>query len=64
MVVEVVISQSDLPVGSTIGLLLGGVLIGVICGVGGSCIVFKVYLTKFKKGEISEKKQTKKLEVK
>ena len=62
--VEAVTYQSDLPVGSTIGLLLGGALIGVICGVGGTCIVFKLYLTKFKKREISEKKQTEKLEVK
>ena len=58
-VVEVVTIQSDLPVGSTIGLLLGGALIGAIFGVGGSCIVFKLYLTKFKKREISEKLEVK-----
>ena len=63
-VIEVVTFQSDLPVGSSIGLLLGGVLIGVIFGVGGTCIVFKLHLTKFKKREISEEKQTEKLKVK
>ena len=62
--VEAVTFQSDLPVGLTIGLLLGGALIGVICGVGVICIVCKLRLTKFKKREISEKKQTEKLEVK